>query len=77
MVRWFSIKEPEVPIGLVGARMSYDFFECPARFDWPSVEVSLGSPIAVYRDDPRAEGERPCLGRRGSKAESAVRLTRL
>lgn len=46
---------------------------CPARFDWSSVEVSLGGPFAGYRDDPRAGGEPPGLGRRGSIAESAVR----
>jgi len=46
---------------------------CPARFDWSSVEVSLGSPFAGYRDDPRAGGEPPGLGRWGSIAESAVR----
>ena len=46
---------------------------CPARFDWSSVEVSLGSFFAGYRDDPRAGGEPPGLGRRGSIAESAVR----
>ena len=45
--------------------------KCPARFDWSSVEVSLGSLFAGYRDDPRAGGEPPGLGRRGSIAESA------
>ncbi len=46
---------------------------CPARFDWSSVEVSLGGPFAGYRDDPRPGGEPRGLGRRGSIAESAVR----
>ena len=46
---------------------------CPARFDWSSVEVSLSGPFAGYRDDPRAGGEPPALGRRGSIAEGAVR----
>jgi hypothetical protein len=54
---------------LVEAKM----FSCPARFDWSSVEVSLGGPFAGYRDDPRTGGEPPGLGRRGSIAESAVR----
>ena len=30
---------------------------CPARFDWSSVKVSLGSLFAGYRDDPRAGGK--------------------
>jgi hypothetical protein len=37
---------------------------CPARFDWSSVEVSLGSLFVGYRDDPRA----------GSRTDEFVRL---
>jgi hypothetical protein len=46
---------------------------CPARFDWSSVGVSLGSLFAGYRNDPRAGGEPVGLGRRGSvKGRCAV-----
>ena len=55
-------------------RLFLDICLCPARFDWSSVEVSLGGPFAGYRDDPRAGCEPPGLRRWGSIAEGAVRL---
>jgi len=30
---------------------------CPARFDWSSIKVSLGSSFASYRDDPGSRAE--------------------
>ena len=60
-------------LGCVGQVGSQGGHICPARFDWSSVEVSLGSSFAGYRDDPRTGGEPPGFGRRGSIAESAVR----
>ena len=70
---WHDFIDGAVAAAPVSMPSQAPLYVCPARFDWSSVEVSLGGPFAGYRDDPRAGGEPPGLGRRGSIAESAVR----